>query len=86
METDIQQAYLNSILQEQQRKAAPPRQWRVDTRAFGGRINIDDEWETHIWCRRFGCTAQQLQAAIAMKGTSALALRRYFENRDASTI
>lgn len=85
-EISTQQAYLNSLVLDQQRKALPSRPWQLDTRAFGGRVNMDDEWEVHIWCRRFGCTARQLQEAIAIKGNSALALRRHFESRDAKTI
>lgn len=81
MHTTTHQSYLDSILINQQLKAPAP-QWRVDTRAFGGRINVDDEWEAHIWCRRFGCNLQQLREAVAMKGTSANALRRHFEVRE----
>lgn len=81
MHTTTQQTYLDSIIIDQQLKT-PPRQWRVDTRAFGGRVNLDDEWETHIWCRRLGCNLQQLREAVAIKGNSANALRRHFEMRE----
>ena len=82
MEPNIQQAYADNILVEQEQKAARPRQFRVDASAFGGHINLEDEWESHIWCRRFRCTSQQLRDAVKIKGTSANALRRYFEMKE----
>ena len=82
MEPTPQQAYIDNILFEQQQKEPRAKQWRVDTSAFGGHVNADDEWEAHIWCRRFRCTDQQLRDAVKIKGTSANALRRYFEMKE----
>lgn len=82
MEPSIQQAYADNILLEQEQKAPRSRQWRVDASAFGGHVNLNDEWESHIWCRRFRCSPQQLCDAVKIKGTSAAALRRYFEMRE----
>ena len=79
MEPTIQQTYADNVLVEQKQKAPRQRQYRVDTSAFGGHVNVNDEWESHIWCRRFRCTPQQLRDAVKIKGTSANALRRYFE-------
>jgi hypothetical protein len=78
-----QQAFAQAALLEPQAAPTPKQKvWRVDARSFGGHVNVEDEWEAHIWCRRFACTLQQLRDAVKIKGTSANALRRYFEMKE----
>jgi hypothetical protein len=82
METTPQQAFAQAALLEPQVQTPREKVWRVDARSFGGHVNVEDEWEAHIWCRRFACSLQQLRDAVKIKGTSANALRRYFEMKE----
>lgn len=34
-------------------------------------INMNQEWEVNWWCKKFGCTRSQLQAAVNAVGSSA---------------
>jgi hypothetical protein len=42
------------------------------------RVNVHESWEVRWWCKEFGCTEQQLAAAVKAVGVSAAAIRKYF--------
>ncbi|MGO4700306.1 DUF3606 domain-containing protein [Dyella sp. 2RAB6] len=42
------------------------------------KVNIHEDWEVRYWCKAFGCTEQQLKAAVKTVGVSAAAVRRHF--------
>jgi len=41
------------------------------------RINIHEAWEVEYWCKEFGCTKEQLVAAVRAVGVSAAAVRQH---------
>jgi len=51
----------------------------LDVNSYGGQIDISDVWEAFYWCNALGCTFEELRAAVKVKGTSASAVRAYFE-------
>lgn len=32
------------------------------------RVNVHEEWELRYWCKEFGCTPDELRAAVAAVG------------------
>jgi hypothetical protein len=40
------------------------------------RINMSEDYEVAYWTKKFGCTKQQLQAAVDKAGVSAAAVER----------
>jgi len=42
------------------------------------RVNIHEPWEVEYWCKEFNCTKLQLALAVEKHGTSAAAIRKYF--------
>ena len=45
------------------------------------RIDIYDLYEVRNWCKSFGCTEQELCAAVKAVGTSAALVRHYLATR-----
>jgi hypothetical protein len=41
------------------------------------RVNVNEEWERRWWCKQFGCTEQQLRAAVQAVGVSADKVRQH---------
>lgn len=41
------------------------------------RVNVNEEWERRWWCKEFGCTEQQLRAAVQAVGVSAEKVRQH---------
>lgn len=41
------------------------------------RINVNEPWEVRWWCQHFGCTEQQLRAAVQAVGVSADRVRQH---------
>ena len=44
------------------------------------RVNVNEEWERRYWCREFGCTEEQLGAAVQKVGVSADKVRAYLRD------
>lgn len=42
------------------------------------RVNVHEDWEVRYWCKAFGCTEQELKAAVKAVGVSAAAVRKHF--------
>lgn len=42
------------------------------------RVNVHEDWEVRYWCKAFGCTEEQLRAAVKAVGVSAAAVRKHF--------
>lgn len=45
------------------------------------KINIHEEWEVRYWTKHFGCTREQLVAAVKAVGTGARAVEQYLKGR-----
>lgn len=45
--------------------------------ADASRINVHQDHELRYWTEKFGCTREQLQAAVKAAGTSADAVERH---------
>jgi len=43
--------------------------------ADSSRINVHEDYEVRYWCEKFGCSAEQLKAAVAAAGTSVTAVQ-----------
>jgi len=41
------------------------------------KINVHESWELSYWCKHFGCTPEQLKAAVNAVGVSVEAVRRH---------
>ncbi|TPG04109.1 DUF3606 domain-containing protein [Rhodanobacter glycinis] len=41
------------------------------------KVNIHEAWEVRYWCKEFGCTETQLNAAVRVVGVSSAAIRRH---------
>lgn len=41
------------------------------------RVNVHETWEVRWWCKEFGCTEQQLIAAVKAVGVMAAAVRKH---------
>jgi len=41
------------------------------------RVNIQEQYEVNYWCAKWGCTEQQLRAAVGAVGTSAEAVAKH---------
>ena len=39
--------------------------------ADGTRVNVGEDYEVSYWCGKFGCTAEQLKAAVKNVGVMA---------------
>lgn len=45
------------------------------------RVNVHEPWEAQWWCRKFGCTEQQLKAAVQAVGVMAADVERHLRSR-----
>lgn len=45
--------------------------------ADASKVNVNQQYEVNWWCGEFGCTEQQLRAAVTAVGVSAAAVRRH---------
>jgi Protein of unknown function (DUF3606) len=45
------------------------------------RINVHEDYEVAYWTKKFGCTKEQLQAAVAKVGVSATAVEQELKRR-----
>lgn len=45
------------------------------------RVNVHESYEVTYWCKKFGCTPEQLRATVAKAGTSAAAVKRELQRR-----
>jgi len=45
------------------------------------RINVNEQYEVGYWTQKFGCTEQQLRAAVAKVGVSAKAVETELKRR-----
>jgi hypothetical protein len=41
------------------------------------RINVHEDYELRAWSKKFGCTPDELKAAVAAAGTSAKAVEEH---------
>ena len=41
------------------------------------RVNVHEPYEVNYWCKKWGCTEQQLKNAVNAVGTSAAAVGKY---------
>lgn len=57
----------------------PARSSKSALDAYGGQVDISDVWEAFYWCNALGCSFEELRAAVKARGTSAGAVRSYFE-------
>lgn len=44
-------------------------------------VNVNEPAELKYWCRKFGCTEQQLRQAIATVGGSAAKITQHFKSK-----
>ncbi len=44
-------------------------------------VNVNDAVEIKYWCRKFGCTEQQLRQAVSAVGGSAAKVTQYFKKK-----
>ena len=42
------------------------------------KVSLTEEHEVRYWCKEFGCTPEELKAAVLSKGHSATVLRQHF--------
>ncbi len=42
------------------------------------KVSLAEEHEVRYWCKEFGCTPEQLKAAVLSKGHSVVVLRQHF--------
>ena len=47
-----------------------------------GLVNLDDPREVTWWSKRFGCSPQQLRAAVAEVGNSAAQVEQLLDGKD----
>jgi hypothetical protein len=45
------------------------------------RVNVNEDYEVRYWCKEFGCTEQQLKAAVQAVGVSADKVREYLSRK-----
>ena len=43
------------------------------------RINVNEDYEVRYWTKKFGCTAEQLRAAVKAAGVSAKAVEAHLK-------
>jgi len=43
------------------------------------RINVNEDYEVRYWTKKFGCTAEQLRAAVKAVGVSAKAVEAHLK-------
>lgn len=41
------------------------------------RVNIHEPYEVNYWCKKWGCSEQQLRNVVTAVGTSAAAVAKY---------
>jgi hypothetical protein len=71
---NIDTQILNSVT-----KTKPPKTAK-QLDAYGGQVDISDVWEAFYWCNALGCSFEELRAAVKARGTSAGAVRSFFES------
>jgi hypothetical protein len=45
------------------------------------RINVNEEYELRDWSKKFGCTPEELKAAVKAVGTSAKAVEQHLKSK-----
>ena len=45
------------------------------------RINVHEDYELRTWSQKFGCTPDQLRAAVKAVGTSAEAVEKHLKKK-----
>jgi hypothetical protein len=45
------------------------------------RINVHEDYEVQYWCKRFGCTPDQLKAAVKEAGVMVVDVERKLKGR-----
>jgi len=45
------------------------------------RINIHEDYEVHYWCKKFGCSKEELVKAVGVVGTSAAKVEEYLKKK-----
>jgi Protein of unknown function (DUF3606) len=45
------------------------------------RVNVNEDYEVRYWTQKFGCTKEQLKAAVAKAGVSAKAVEAELKKR-----
>lgn len=45
------------------------------------RVNVNEAWEISWWCKKFGCTSEQLKAAVRAAGVMATAVEAYLKKQ-----
>lgn len=45
------------------------------------RVNVNEEWERRWWCSKFGCTEEQLRAAVRAVGVMADDVRAHLAKK-----
>jgi hypothetical protein len=45
------------------------------------RINVNEDYELRYWSEKFGCSAEQLKAAVQAAGTNAEAVGKHLSSR-----
>jgi hypothetical protein len=48
------------------------------------RVNTGEAWEVTYWSKRFGCTPEQLKAAVVAVGSSAEKVEAYLKRQPAA--
>jgi Protein of unknown function (DUF3606) len=43
------------------------------------RVNVNEDYEVRYWTKKFGCTAEQLRAAVKAVGVSAKAVEAHLK-------
>jgi hypothetical protein len=43
------------------------------------RVNVNEAWEVTYWCKEFGCTPDQLRAAVKAVGVMVVDVRRHLK-------
>lgn len=50
---------------------------KIKEPADGNRVNIHEPYEVNYWCKKWGVSKAQLEAAVKAVGTSKSAVARY---------
>jgi hypothetical protein len=45
------------------------------------RVNIHEDYEVRYWCKKFGCTKEELVKAVGAVGTSAAKVEEYLKKQ-----
>lgn len=45
------------------------------------RVNVHEDYEVRYWCEKYGCTAEELKAAVAKVGVMAADVEKELKRR-----